>query len=70
MEECKLVIELLIKNQFEEAIKICEKWAKISLYHNHGKALLLFFKAILTLETVLKNFFKHSMQKKFKANFA
>ncbi|XP_054165702.1 tetratricopeptide repeat protein 39A-like isoform X2 [Oppia nitens] len=51
MEECRYLIELCIKNQFNKAIDICDKWCQTSLYHSHGKSLLMFMKAVLTLET-------------------
>ncbi|XP_074593365.1 tetratricopeptide repeat protein 39B-like isoform X2 [Brevipalpus obovatus] len=50
MNEVNTILEMALNNQFEEALKIANKWAETSLYHALGRATLCFFKGILTLE--------------------
>ncbi|RWS25081.1 tetratricopeptide repeat protein 39B-like protein [Leptotrombidium deliense] len=51
IEEIVYCLDLALNNKFEQALKITEKLAKVSLYHALGKATLCFLKGMLTLET-------------------
>lgn len=53
LEEGVMAFRLLSRNQYNKALRICDKWSKRSQYHMHVKSMIYFLKAILTLEKVI-----------------
>lgn len=46
------ITKMFFDNEFDEALAVCEKYEKHSLYHSLGKSFLRFLYGLLTLEPV------------------